>query len=237
MGLKRTPAPGASNAAPLPDTITDFVIEQLRDRIVLGALKPGQKLPVYELAKELGVSRVPLREAVRQLEAEFLVENLPRRGTVVRAFHEQDLRDSFEILHTVESIAAKRAAQTAAEETIATMQYWLEEMQRLARRKVPQISEEMLHAHRAFHFALFRAGGEGVLCQHLCMLWNTCERYVINGRDLERQAEAAHEHAVLVERIAARDPAGTELALQTHLQASLAAALRYLESLDLAAAT
>lgn len=229
---ERAPA-ATTHGIPLPDTITDFVIEQLRDRIVLGALKPGQKLPVYELAKELGVSRVPLREAVRQLEAEFLVENVPRRGTVVRRFHEQDLRDAFEILHTVESIAARRAAQTAASDTIATMQYWLEEMQRLARRKVSQTSEETLHAHRAFHFALFQASGEGVLCQHLCMLWNTCERYVINGRDLERQAEAAREHAALVERIAAHDPAGTESALQTHLQASLAAALRYLDSMGL----
>ncbi|WP_081792337.1 GntR family transcriptional regulator [Rhodococcus wratislaviensis] len=58
--------------------------KRIRDRIVLGVLQPGEKLSVYSLADELGVSRVPLREAVRQLEAESHVDNVPRRGTVVR---------------------------------------------------------------------------------------------------------------------------------------------------------
>lgn len=219
-----------SSGAKAPGTITDFVTEQLRNRIVLGVLKPGRKVPVYELADELGVSRVPLREAVRQLEAESMVDNLPRRGTVVRELNVADLRDAFEALHAIEPIAARRAASSGDPAVLESMRHWLEEMQRLAKRRVPQVSEEMLHAHRQFHFALFSAGGEGVLTRHLCMLWNTCERYVMNALpDPERQAASADEHAELVRRIEDGDPEGTAAVLRRHLDASLTSALRHLE--------
>lgn len=212
-----------------PGTITDFVTEQIRNRIVLGILGPGHKVPVYELADELRVSRVPLREAVRQLEAESLVDNLPRRGTVVRPLSMGDLRDSFEILQAIEPIAARRAAESGDEAIVGSMEHWLKEMQRLARKRVPQVSEAMLHAHREFHFALFRAAGEGVLQRHLCMLWNTCERYIMNSLpNHERQAAAAREHAELLQRIQAHDPDGTVEVLRRHLEASLSSSLDFL---------
>lgn len=215
----------------LPETITDFVVEELRNRIVLGILQPGQKVPVYELANELGVSRVPLREAVRQLEAESLVDNLPRRGTVVRDLNEQDLRDSFELLEAIETMAARRAASSTSEDVASCMQYWLGEMQRLAKRRDNAASPEMLNAHREFHFALFRGAGEGgVLDRHLRTLWNACERYLIISADDGRRSRAAAEHAGLVDLIASGDPETTVEALRAHLHDSLATALRYLSS-------
>jgi DNA-binding GntR family transcriptional regulator len=228
--VARQAARGAdSGGARTPGTITDFVTEQIRNRIVLGILGPGHKVPVYELADELGVSRVPLREAVRQLEAESMVDNLPRRGTVVRPLSVQDLRDSFEILQAVEPIVARRAAESGDEAIVSSMEHWLGEMQGLARKRVPQVSEAMLDAHREFHFALFRAAGEGVLQRHLCMLWNTCERYVMSSLpNHERQAAAAREHAELLQRIQARDPDGAVEVLRRHLEASLISSLDYL---------
>lgn len=231
MAVTRQEFPvGAPDGVKTPGTITDFVTEQIRNRIVLGVLPPEHKVPVYELADELGVSRVPLREAVRQLEAESLVDNLPRRGTVVRALNVSDLRDAFEILHAIEPIAARRAAESGDERVVGAMRYWLGQMQDLSKRRVPQVSEEMLHAHREFHFALFGVAGDGVLQRHLCMLWNTCERYVMNSLpNRQRQVAAAREHADLVKRIEARDPEGTENVLSRHLDESLASALAYLE--------
>lgn len=228
--MARSGTLGKADGSLAPATITEFVTEQIRDRIVLGVLSPGSKLSVYDLAEELGVSRVPLREAVRQLEAESLVDNPPRRGTVVRSLNVRDVRDSFEILKSIEPIAARRAAASADDETIAVMRSTLREMQDLSDRRLLHVSRQMLHAHREFHFAFFRAAGEGVLQRHLRMLWNTCERYVINSvPDLERQAAAAREHAAMVSRIEARDPEGTTNALQEHLDASLKGALIYLQ--------
>lgn len=217
--------------AKTPGTVTDFAARELRNRIVLGKLPPGTKVPVYELAAELEVSRVPLREAVRQLEAESLVDNLPRRGTVVRELSVGDLRDSFEILRQIEPIAARRAARAGGTGAVEAMEYWLEIMQELSEKRVPRVSEEMLNAHREFHFALFHAAGEGVLQRHLCMLWNTCERYVMTSMpDVERQAAAAREHAELVRLIRAGDAEGTAEVLEQHLAASLTSSLRYLEA-------
>jgi DNA-binding GntR family transcriptional regulator len=213
-----------------PSTITEFVTEQVRDRIVLGLLPPGSKLSVYQLADELGVSRVPLREAVRQLEAESLVDNLARRGTVVRPLNIQDVRDSFEILDSIEVIAARRAAESSDESTIAAMRFHLEQMRLASQRPFEDVTREMMRAHRQFHFAFFSAAGEGVLQRHLRMLWNTCERYVISSYpDLERQAAAAREHAEMVRQIEARNPEGTVAVLREHLQASLTSALAFLD--------
>lgn len=218
--------PGAAKA---PGTVTDFAARELRNRIVLGTLPPRAKVPVYELAAELNISRVPLREAVRQLEAESLVDNLPRRGTVVRELSERDLRDSFEILRQIEPIAARRAAQANDSAVVDSMQHWLERMQELSAKQVPLLSQEMLEAHREFHFSLFGAGGEGVLQRHLCMLWNTCERYVMSSLpDIDRQAAAAAEHAELVRVIRAGDAERTATVLDQHLTASLTSSLRHM---------
>lgn len=223
-----TMTPDHAVAGP-PGTVTEFVVEQLRDRIVLGTLQPGSKVSIYALADEFGVSRVPLREAVRQLEAESLVENLPRRGTIVRPLRAEDIIDTYEMLDKIEVIAAQRAAASEGNEIADEMQYWLDEMKRLTRDDVPSVSADMLHAHRAFHFALFKGAGEGVLQQHLSMLWNTAERYVINARTPERQRAANREHAELVKKIAAKDVDGVTEALHAHLHASRTATMQRLE--------
>lgn len=221
---------GGPEPVKAPGTITDFVTEEIRTRIVLGTLEPGQKVPVYDLAEELSVSRVPLREAVRQLEAESLVDNLPRRGTVVRDLRVEDLRDSFEILQAIEPIAARRAALSGHESVARTMEYWLKEMRRLSELRVPRVSKDSLLAHREFHFALFEAAGDGVLQRHLRMLWYTCERYVLSGSpDPERLEASAQEHADLVEMIRGGDADGAAAVLRRHLDASLDSALRALE--------
>lgn len=228
-------APGGKppTATP-PETVTEFVVEQLRDRIVLGQIQPGQKLSVYSLAEEFGVSRVPLREAVRQLEAECLVDNLPRRGTVVRPLNIADITDAYQIFERIEVIAAQRAA-TGGDASIAKeMRYWLDTMSALTEQGVPEASEQMLHAHRAFHFAMFRGGGEGVLQRHLRMLWNTCERYVIKSHTPERRVAAAREHDEIARQIEARDPDAVAEALAVHIHASMAATMASLRAMGIA---
>lgn len=213
-----------------PETLTEYVTEAIRDQIVTGVLKPGQKLSVYSLATELGVSRVPLREAVRQLEAESLVDNVARRGTVVRPLSVADVTDSFEILESIEVIAARRAAESQNRVTTEEMRFWFDRMAELIQQGYPSRSTELLHAHRAFHFALFKGSGDGgVLQRHLCMLWNTAERYVINSRTEARQKEAMKEHESILLRIEAKDSNGTANALQQHIRASFSATIGYLE--------
>lgn len=223
---------GVTPGAMPPETVTEFVTEQIRDRIVLGTLLPGTKLSVYSLAEEFGVSRVPLREAVRQLEAESLVDNLARRGTVVRALKSKDVHDAFVMLNRVEELAAQRAASGPnGKPVVKEMRYWQDQMAALMAEGVPAASLQMLHAHRAFHFAMFKAGGEGgLLFRHLCMLWNTAERYVISSRTAERLEAAHREHEELMQRIEAGDVEGTAAALQAHIQEAWKGTRKFLES-------
>lgn len=210
-----------------PETIVDYVTEQIRRRIVLGRLVPGERVPLYALAEEFGVSRVPLREAVRQLEAEGLLDNVPRRGAIVRELNRQDLEDAFRVLNDIEILAVRRAARNSDASVIAEMRYWSERMHGLGEDRV---SEEMLEAHRAFHFALFDAAGDGILLRHLKMLWHTCERYVMHGMpDHDRQKRAQDEHLQLIDLVEAKDAKGASKLLEQHLKNSLHFALRKLE--------
>ncbi|WP_245600910.1 FCD domain-containing protein [Streptomyces sulphureus] len=151
------------------------------------------------------------------------MDSLLRHGTVVRLMSPRLLRDSFDILRAIEPIAARHAAESDDGTISASMQQWPEDMQELAEKRVPRVSEAMLHAHRESHLTLFRAaGGEG-LQRHLCMLWNTCERCVTNSLSKHgRQAAAAREHADSARCLQECDSGGTANVLPRHLEANRA---------------
>jgi DNA-binding GntR family transcriptional regulator len=210
-----------------PDTIVVYIIEQIRTRIILGELPPGKRIPLYELAEEFGISRVPLREAMRQLAAEGLVDQVPRRGTVARPLSMQDLEDCFHLLEYLESIAAMRATETVHPEMLDAMQHWFDRMDELQDRHV---SPEMLEAHRNFHFAYFNALGDGILLQLLRILWHTCQRYVMHCTpDARRRQRSRSQHRELITLVSkGKGEAAADL-LKRHIREALEYARDYLE--------
>ncbi len=204
---------------PVP-TLTAWTTAEIRRRIVLGELAPGARVPLEHLATELAISRLPLREAVRQLEAEGLIVNIPRRGAVVSEYDEQDVVDAYRLLETIEVLAVERAAKQSDRHVAHEMRRWLEVMRNFI---AAAASDEMLEAHRNFHFALFEGVGEGVLLRHLRMLWYECERYVMATMPNRERADSAfHEHQELVEFVEAGDAKGAIKLLRRHLRSSLA---------------
>ena len=211
------PASAARQAT--PESLVAYATELIRLRIVLGEIAAGERVPLYQLAEEFGISRVPLREAMRQLEAEGLVDNVPRRGTVVRPLNLQDLEDCFSLLEHIETIAARRAAALSNPAMVQEMRYWSDQMQQLGSRRV---SREMLLAHRHFHFAFFDALGEGIMLRLLRMLWHTCERYVMHCMpDPTRQEASRSEHLGLIDLVEAGDAEGAAELLGHHISSSL----------------
>ena len=95
--------------------LRDVVFENLRGAIVEGRLKPGQRLMEVQLAEQLGVSRTPVREAIRKLELEGLVVMLPRKGAYVANMSLKDLIDVLEIRASLEGLAASLAAERITE--------------------------------------------------------------------------------------------------------------------------
>src|SRR6266699_1430801 len=99
-------------------TMAEFALEQLRESIILGELKPGTPLRLDELARSLGMSISPIREAVRQLEALGLAKHVPHQGARVLPFDVDDLRDLFEVRLVLEALAVRRAAVRIGDEEI-----------------------------------------------------------------------------------------------------------------------
>ena len=107
--------------------LRDVVFENLRGAIVEGRLKPGERLMEVQLAEQLGVSRTPVREAIRKLELEGLVVMLPRKGAYVANMSLKDLIDVLEIRASLEGLAASLAAERITDEDIKKLESIVEE--------------------------------------------------------------------------------------------------------------
>lgn len=225
--MAESPATSRRAAPSLPDTVAVYIVDQIRTRIILGDLPAGKRIPLYALAEEFGISRVPLREAMRQLAAEALVSQEPRRGVVVRPLSMRDLEDCFHLLEYLESIAAVRATTTVSPEMVDAMRYWFDRMDEL---QDQYVSPEMLEAHRNFHFAYFNALGEGVLLQVLHILWHTCQRYVMHcAPDARERQRARSQHRKLITLVAKGDGGGAADLLRAHIREALDYSRDYLE--------
>ena len=108
---------------PLPDKIANFV----REAIIVGKLKPGEKISEAKLADELHISRTPIREAIRMLESEGFVSIIPRRGTIVSEFSVEDLYEYFQVKACLEAFAAAGVVDALTERDLAKMRKLNEE--------------------------------------------------------------------------------------------------------------
>lgn len=202
-------------------TLTDTAVDAIRTRIVLGRLVPGAKLRVDALAADLSVSRVPVREAFRELLAEGLVETFPMRGAVVAEIRRPDVDDGYRMLEMVEVMAAERLVATGqAPSTADRMRVHLD---RLATARDPL---DLLTTHRAFHFEVFEALGDGILRRTAHTLWHACERYINASAQGARMHQAHEEHTELVRYFAAGDATGAVAMTRMHVAHGREAALR-----------
>ncbi len=101
--------------------LRDVVFNTIKDGILTGRLKPGERLLENQLADELGVSRTPIREALRMLEIENLVDLIPRKGAQVKVVSEKDVRDALEIRKSLDELAAGLAAKNITKQEIAKL--------------------------------------------------------------------------------------------------------------------
>jgi len=108
--------------------LQDEVARHLRRAIFSGELKPGERLNQDELAEQLDISRLPIREAIIALEREGLVRTIPRRGTFVWEFRKQDILDQYEMYAFASGLATERAAQNLSKEEIAALRQSVQDM-------------------------------------------------------------------------------------------------------------
>ena len=208
------PAPVSLGPEPAPRTLAEHATLRLQDAILSGELPPGSPLRLEVLARALGMSPMPVREAVRQLEALGLVERVPHRGARVSELTLDDLRDTYEARLVLEGRAVRHAAERFAAEDGQRARRLLEEhAAALAARDFRR--SRGLHAQ--FHFLLYEASGSQWLPRLIRPLWENSERYRLASLRESSVERRRREHERIVAALAANDPDAAEAALRAHL--------------------
>jgi len=200
-------------------TTADAVYEALRRSILDGELPPGHRLRSDALATDLNVSRTPVREALRKLEAEGLV-NASRLGLVVRQLTEEDLTEIFYLREALEGMAARLAAENATRAEIDELHALFEDMEAVAARGDIAGLRELTGE---FHLLVCRASHNRRLVQSLEGLLDHVRQAQSSTLYMQgRPADALEEHRGLLRAIEQRDPDRAETLARHHRRKTLA---------------
>ena len=201
---------------------------RLLDDIRAGTLLPGARLRETDLAERLGISRTPVREAIRQLEADGLVAHLPRQGATIRSLEHAEVVELYEMRAVLEGTAARLAARAASDIALAELAALNAEL--AATPAGPQARE----VNRQFHRSLLDAARNRFLLKSMNALQKTL---LILGpttlADPVRAQAAVAEHAAVLAALDARDEGAAEAAMRAHVGAALSARLRGMRGRDL----
>jgi DNA-binding GntR family transcriptional regulator len=196
-------------------TLAEKAFTALHAGIVTGALSPGQRLRIEELAELLEMSPMPIREALRRLDSVGLVEHVPHRGARVAELSVDDLREVYEARLALEPLAVRGAAHRFTHEDAELARDCLA---RLAGTSGAADVREIWAAHTDFHFTLYRAAGSRWLLRLITPLWESSERYRIASLPMQRGLDERRlEHDRILEACERHDSELAALELYNHL--------------------
>ncbi|MFF8602078.1 GntR family transcriptional regulator [Streptomyces sp. NPDC015232] len=210
-----------------PPTAQQFVLAELRRAITTGELRPGDPIRQDALAARLDVSRVPLREALKALEAEGLVVHHVHRGYYVAELSLADLEEIYRIRRLLETEAVRTALVRAPDGLADALERVQEEVERAARAGDVTV---MAEANRRFHFTLIEASGMPRLVRLITTLWDATDAYraLYYAEDPHRE-RAVHEHRAVVSAVAEGDEEAAVRWLDEHRDHAVAALRRVLD--------
>ena len=179
--------------------LRDVVFNTLRQAILKGELAPGERLMEIQLAEKLGVSRTPIREAIRKLELEGLVLMIPRKGAEVAKISEKSLRDVLEVRRSLEELAIELACQRMTDEEIDQ----LEQRQNAFKNAIHKGNAmNIAETDEAFHDVIYLGTGNDKLVQILNNLREQMYRYRVEYlKREEAHPQLIAEHAEIIEYI------------------------------------
>lgn len=195
--------------------LRDVVFNTLRQAILRGELKPGERLMEIQLANKLGVSRTPIREAIRKLELEGLVLMIPRRGAEVAEIKEKSLKDVLEVREALEELAVQLACEHITQEQIVEMKKAAEEVRVALRSKdITKIAQ----ADVQFHDVINAATDNQKLVQLLNNLREQMYRFRIEYLKNESvYSTVLEEHEALMDAIIRKDKAKATEVIGLHI--------------------
>ena len=196
-------------------SLHDEVASRIRDMIIEGVLAPGARVYEEPLGKTLGVSRTPLREALKTLASEGLIELVAARGAIVRRFTPKDVRDMLDVLAVLESFAARLACREATAEQIAELRALHERMAAFfkARNRL-----EYYKLNQDFHSGVLRLSGNAALqSAHLAIQARLKRIRYIGNSEPHKWKDAMAEHDRMIGYLEARDPEKLAAILTQHM--------------------
>jgi DNA-binding GntR family transcriptional regulator len=198
----RAPAP-RDDVDPIPrSSLHDQVTARIRDMIVDGRLEAGAPIPELELARQLGISRTPLREALKVLASEGLVELLPRRGAVVKMFTAKDAQDMLAVIALLEEHAGREACNASELEIAGILELHERMRGHFERRERP----EYFQLNQEIHNAIVRAAGNPTLALLHGIVRSRMRRLrYIGNNSPENWSAAMTEHEGFIKALRARD--------------------------------
>jgi DNA-binding GntR family transcriptional regulator len=227
-----TPIPAAASAVAAPGRprkgdLHGNALSVLRSMIVSGTLAPGQRLNERELCEQIGVSRTPVREALKALTQEGLLEAVPNRSPVVATLDPRQIRELAEVVAGIEALAGELAATRMTDSQVAELgilHYTM--LKHRAAGELPGYFE----ANKAFHRRIVEYAGN----ETLLWVWDLLALRVDRARYAsnlwpERWQEAATEHGQILAKLVARDAKGTAAALRLHVETGLSVVVSSLE--------
>lgn len=220
------------NAGKPYQTKQEWVYSRLKEAIQTCSLAPGTRLTLDGLAEQLNVSRVPVREALLQLQVEGLVEMAPHAGAVVAPISLDSIYELFLILEEMEVLAGRVVAERASPEDLADLERTLEDMATaIAEGNVERWSE----LNTEFHKKISRVSGMPFLQQiteKALEKWDRMRRYFLTEVLYERTEQAHEEHRRIYVALKEGDVGAVEQSLRTHNRNALKAYLTYLSERD-----
>jgi len=187
---------------------SDMVVAMLREMILVGELQPSEPLRQRDLAARFGVSETPVREALRRLQSEGLVNSDVHRGATVAASQQGATEENFQIRAALESLGASLAAARITDDELDELKALHEEM------LDPSIGDGYPDLNRKFHFRIYECAGSPLLLTLMRLLWQSMPR----GPHVARsRAASTYQHAQLLKALADRDSHAAGHLTRTHI--------------------
>ena len=192
-----------------PITVTEFVVNSIRERILAGYYVAGARLDQQTLIGDLGVSLIPVRESLRQLEAEGFVQIHPHRGAFVAELSITDLKEIYLVREVLEETATQVAVPNLSAQKLDDLAALIEKMERATD---ANDYAQLFNLNREFHFTIYEASDNSLLIQMIGGLWDRSRRYRQLYTHLPKRASQAlveHKEIYLACKVGNYVSAGT----------------------------
>ena len=195
--------------------LRDVVFNTLRQAILTGELKPGERLMEIHLANRLGVSRTPIREAIRKLELEGLVTMIPRRGAEVAQITEKSMSDVLEVRRAMDALCVELACERISDEELKELKAACDNFEHAVRSKA---NKKIAKADVELHDIIVKATGNSRLVQLINNLSEQMYRYRYEYiKDASQHNRLIEEHRIIYESIVNKDKETASQAAKMHI--------------------